>query len=75
MLNDYDEIVLPTETDGEDVYSTDDLIIIPIEKYDCLLTEVGKLNALRSYLLIAKKPTFAAVEALLGISLDGRTND
>ena len=61
MLNDY-EITLPKVED-----SSDNVIIIPIERYDYLMTEMGKLDALRTYLRIAKKPTFAAVEAMLGI--------
>lgn len=58
MVNDY-EITLPNVGD--------DVIIVPIERYDYLLSEMGKLDALRTYLRVAKKPTFATVEAMLGI--------
>ena len=74
MKNDF-EIVLPTvDSETGDYYydDADKFVIIPIEKYDQLISECGKLETLRTYLSSAKKPTFATIEAMLGIERSTR---
>ena len=79
MRHDF-EIELPNIEDYKDddsnSLSGDKLIILPIEKYDYLMSEMGKLDALRAYLNTACKPSVVAVESMLGIrNTEGRKHD
>ena len=63
-VNNFDEIVLP-EIDSNDV------VVIPLDKYEWMIKENAKVEMLFDYLIKSKKPSIAVIKSILRVPYNG----